>query len=484
MMHLDRQELRIGLSRATLPLSFEVRSPRGGGTSSSYRVGNISRNGLFVETDGSQQFENGEALHFAIRSGGERDSDLMHGVARVRWVRGQNLGPYRPQGMGVQVVELHEQADRRYIELMEKVLGSMTVGELMDAEPCQATGGEAVATVLARMRDKRSSYAVIVSQDGAPQGLLTGENLVSAALVPDFLQDSAGTHMTPDNPTISAELGFEEACRIMHLSGAFALMVTEEDQLVGVITSRHILRHWSELMHLRTERLQASSERAMNVLAHDLRTPIGLVHTTNQMLAQGQVSPEEYVRDGFADLVATSCDTMLNLIDETLDIGKVKRSNVRLNRAVTDIEELARHVVRSFQPTALIKRIELEFKTHGPLPRIKADAFRIEQVLSNLLSNAIKFTQDGGHVIIGTRSLHSKIAFWVSDNGPGLPPEQTDLLLLSDEEAEAKSHRGHGGLGLAIAKKLVEAHGGTLVLDTKLGLGTTVTVTLPISELQ
>jgi signal transduction histidine kinase len=151
-----------------------------------------------------------------------------------------------------------------------------------------------------------------------------------------------------------------------------------------------------------------------------------------------------------------------------------------------DVEALVRRVAESFQPAFRGKAVHLALQFPTPLPKIKADPLRLEQVLNNLISNALKFSSANAHVVVGARPVHSKVVIWVMDSGPGIPADQLDRLFREFGGVTNKPTGGEKsvGLGLAITKRLVEAHGGTITVESELGKGTTFTVHLPIEDLQ
>jgi signal transduction histidine kinase len=484
-MNLDRRELRVALDRAGQPMSFDIWQAERD-KKASFRIANISRSGMFLETQEAVDLERGESLHFALRLDSEGSAEGVRGVARVRWVRPKDQGPYKPRGLGIQVIEFHDNSEKRYLELLEQFVLRLKIGDLMDARPAQAAAETPMGEVLRILDEHRSGCVVAVSGDGVPIGMLVQADLPRIAMRRAFREEPLGMHMTPGPTLISVDQTLEEAYALMRAGVAEYLPVVEEDVLVGVLSTRDLFRYWAEFMELQAKRLAGNCERAMSVIAHDLRTPIGLIQTTNQMLSAGHIDAAEYVSSGFPDVVTQSCEMMLNLIDDILDLGKIKAGAVRLNCVSVELDELVKHTAVAFSTTAMIKRITIEVKSGGPLPRIKADPARLEQVLNNLVSNAVKFTPDGGHIVIGTRLMHSKVSFWVADNGPGIG--EAELGRLFEEYTPLSTHGTRGekgtGLGLAITRKLVEAHGGTIAVESRTGLGTTFTVTLPIGDLQ
>lgn len=481
----SQRELRIELDRSAPAICCDIlRSDKL--DKSAYRIANISRSGMFIETNEAIALERGESLQFALRIPGAIDSQTMRGTARVRWTRANHSHDFKSAGLGVQVVEFHDNSEKHYLELLESTVLKMQITDIMDKQPPQATVDTKMQDVLAIMVQHRKPYLVATSRDGMPVGMFNLSNLPRTILRDEFRNESLGLHMQPGPLILNVDQTLEHIYGQYHQDIDDYLPVVEEDELVGILATRQVIFYWGEYMELKAKRLNSNYDRAISVIAHDLRTPIGLIQTTNQMLSTDQISAAEYVQSGFPDVVTQSCEMMLNLIDDILDIGKIKAGGVRLNLLLVDIEDLIKSIAVAFSTTAMIKRIEIKVRNEGPLPRIKADPARLEQVLNNLVSNAIKFTQDGGTIEVGSRLKHSKIEFWVKDNGPGISEQSLGNLFEEYSNLENRGTRGEKstGLGLAITKKLVEAHSGKITVNSKKDLGTTFVVTLPISELQ
>lgn len=486
-MELDKRELRVALGRADAPVSFEVVG-EGRKAPARLRIANISRSGMFVESpeqlSGHLNVDEGASLHFALRFGASGDD--VTGVAKVRWVRPKDVGPYMPRGVGMQVIEFHENAERRYLDFLESCLVNLRVTDLMDASfvsvPAQATLGE----VLEAMQRKKAGCVVVVGGGGKPLGVFSGSDLVSVVTKSDFLGLAVETCMSRDLAMITADSPTEDAYRLMIQSTRHFFPVMEDGVVVGLLAARDLARYWSEYMELQTKRLARNHDRAVSVIAHDLRTPICQIQTSNQMLTSGVLSPQEYVASGLPEILDSSCELMMQLIDDILDVGRIRSGAVRLDCRSIDVEELLQKVVRAFGPAAQGKRIVLGTDVEAALPRIKADPMRLEQVLNNLVSNALKFTSEGGKVLIGARSHHSQVVVWVSDTGAGIPGHEIGALFNDYVRASTRPTRGERstGLGLAICKRLVEAHGGSIDVESELGVGSTFSISLPIGEIQ
>jgi signal transduction histidine kinase len=292
--------------------------------------------------------------------------------------------------------------------------------------------------------------------------------------------------MTTSPVVIGSEQSIEHAYVLLSNKTIGHLPVVDDGILVGVISNKNLLPYWAEFMDLQAKRLTRNYDRAMSTIAHDLRTPISIIQTTNALLTSGEIEPLEYIDSGFPDVLEGTCNTMMSLIDDLLDLNKIKAGAIRLDSRLVDMEELIEKVTRAFSAVAGSKKISIELDIPVTTPKIKADPLRLEQVLNNLISNALKFSVSGSRIVVGLKPHHSKIVFWVADNGPGIPASEVELLFDEFTTLSARATAGEKctGLGLAIVKKLVEAHGGNVRVDSTPMRGTTFTVMLPIGDIQ
>jgi PAS domain S-box-containing protein len=218
-------------------------------------------------------------------------------------------------------------------------------------------------------------------------------------------------------------------------------------------------------------------------MSHELRTPLNAVLGFSEMLVKRLAGPLRPKQAEYIDMIYRSGSHLHDIINDILDLAKVDAGKLDLNHA-DDVEPRA--IVNSC--VALVKeradegRLDLAINVDPALPPISADAKRLKQILLNLLSNAIKFTEPGGSVTVSVRQPGpATIAFEVRDTGVGMSPEEIDTALEPFGQVDAGANRRHEGtgLGLPLARRLVELHGGSLDIESRKGHGTTVTVTLP-----
>ena len=238
------------------------------------------------------------------------------------------------------------------------------------------------------------------------------------------------------------------------------------------------VRELGRAFNAMSARLQASEDERRRLLAdvsHELRTPLSVVQGNLEALVDGVRPADE------AHLLAILDETKVlsRLIDDLRTLSLAEAGALTLHREPTDLDALARETVASFEPSAAEAGVELAASTDGGLPLADIDPVRVREILANLLANALRYTPRGGRVRVETRpDDRGALAVTVSDTGAGIPPEA--LSRVFDRFYKSAESRG-AGLGLAIAKNLVEAHGGAIAVTSVVGQGTEIRFTVPVS---
>jgi len=252
------------------------------------------------------------------------------------------------------------------------------------------------------------------------------------------------------------------------------------------IRSRDELGRLSRAFNEMTARLRAARQMQVDFVAnvsHELRTPLTAVKGLVETLRDGAV--DDYrVRDRFLETIESETDRLIRLVNDLLLLSRADSEALNLQREPVDLAQLVRTTVDRFAPRAETHELVLRVETNPAAPLALVDPDRIEQVLLNLLDNAVKYSSPGSTVTIGVDGRQGQPArVQVRDEGIGIPAE--DLAHVGERfyRADKARSRGQGGsgLGLAIARALVEAHGGQLWLESQEGQGTTVAFTLPSS---
>ena len=249
--------------------------------------------------------------------------------------------------------------------------------------------------------------------------------------------------------------------------GDYSARVTEH----GPPSLRSVARAFNSM----AARLQAEDEQRRHLMAdiaHELRTPLAVM--------QGQL---EGLLDGIYDRTDERLTEVLNqtrllarLVEDLRTLAQADRGTLGLKKEPTDLVALANDAVASFTADARARQVAIDVVERGEVPSVDVDPVRIREVLSNLISNALRHSAAGSRVTVSVESRHDAVTITVRDAGAGIPPEM--LLRIFDRFYKGPASPG-SGLGLTIARNLVEAHGGHIQADSRVGEGATFTVTLP-----
>jgi signal transduction histidine kinase len=214
-------------------------------------------------------------------------------------------------------------------------------------------------------------------------------------------------------------------------------------------------------------------------MSHELRTPLNAIIGFSDVLLTGSYGTLNQKQQDYLQDVLTSGQHLLSLINDILDLSKVEAGRMELEIGTFSLRQALQSGVTIVRERASLHGIMLSLTCDEGLETIEGDARKIRQVIFNLLSNAVKFTPDGGNIEVRARALDGEARVSVRDTGLGIAPEeQVRLFEEFHQTASARGQEGTG-LGLSLAKKFVELHGGRIWVESALGKGSTFTFTLP-----
>jgi PAS domain S-box-containing protein len=216
-------------------------------------------------------------------------------------------------------------------------------------------------------------------------------------------------------------------------------------------------------------------DETLGIVSHDLRNPLTTIALSADLLRE--VPPEE--QGELIDSIRTSARRMQRLIQDLLDVARVEAGGLSVAPALIDPESLVREVCSQIEPLAEQKRQRVVCDLRAPLPQICADHDRLVQVLGNLVGNALKFTPERGAITIEAKLRDSQVHFVVRDSGPGIPEKDLRNVFTPYWQAKKTAHMG-AGLGLAIVRGIVAAHGGQVWAENAPGGGAMFTFTVPV----
>jgi signal transduction histidine kinase len=314
--------------------------------------------------------------------------------------------------------------------------------------------------------------------------------------------------------------GFSDLLGRTRIKSMAVVPVMHQGRVIGSISAHQTrrVRHWSEddidLLAAVATHVGATLENArliselreanrlkdqfLATLSHELRTPLTAITGWVELLSESKaLESDADLADGVS-AISASATSLTQLISDLLDLSRIQRGVLRLERQMLDLNQVAATAARNVRQAATARKLELRLELADDLPQTIADAQRVQQIFWNLLSNALKFTPPGGRVTLRTRLVDeglkqgeggeggSRIR-WVEteveDTGEGIPADFMPFIWDRFRQADSSATRRHGGLGigLSLVKELVEAHGGHVEAFSA-GRGARFTVRLPVIE--
>jgi len=301
---------------------------------------------------------------------------------------------------------------------------------------------------------------------------LVGSDAVAGRYYWEVIRDSAFTEMVRGAMATHADAGVEVEYAGLVLSCSASYLSAADETVVTL----HDITQIARAAELKREFVVSAS--------HELRTPLtaikGYVETMDDTLDE--------TNHRYLEVIKRHTDRLVNMVADLLTLSELEEKGTKLHLEPVDLPTLAASALRLFERTAQAKGLTLRLEPEPDLPRVEADAFKLEQVLINLLDNAVKYTDQGEITLslsAATRSLDPSVPrslfIEVSDTGIGIAPEHLPRIFERFYVVDKSRSRAMGGtgLGLAIVKHIVLLHRGDVAVESTPGAGTTVRVTLP-----
>jgi PAS domain S-box-containing protein len=265
-------------------------------------------------------------------------------------------------------------------------------------------------------------------------------------------------------------------------NGEFAGAIILVDDITERKRAKDELEKAHEELKVAYDELKTLDEMKSSIISnvsHELRTPITIVKGALELLSQ---EDDPKARE---ELISMAVDALIRqdrIVSNILEAAKMeKASDDNLSLEEVDVYNIVTLIIEEFRPIAMEKNIKIKVKVSKNLPPVVADFQRLGHVLRNLLANALKFTEKGGLVTVGANKKNNMVEICVSDTGIGIPRDKLKKIFdrFYQVESSGTRHYGGAGMGLAIAKGIVEAHGGSIHVESELGKGSKFCFTLP-----
>jgi two-component system cell cycle sensor histidine kinase PleC len=280
---------------------------------------------------------------------------------------------------------------------------------------------------------------------------------------------------------------------ISNLKKQEASLSRSERRLRAMVTELERTRGQAQELAAKYAEQKAKAERASQAksvflanMSHELRTPLNAINGFSEMIYRevyGSLGDERY--KGYAEDILGSGQHLLDMINDILDMAKIEAGKMHIDPKPIDASDAVDAAVRLIRRRAADKEVALHFDPDDDLPEINGDHRAIKQMTLNLIANAIKFTDPGGEISVDIVQENDWLVIRVADSGIGIP--EADLPRLGQPFEQSKPADGRGntggtGLGLALTKSFAEMHGGHLTIESKVGVGTTVSIFLPVPD--
>ncbi|HDG96973.1 MAG TPA: response regulator [Desulfobacterales bacterium] len=248
-----------------------------------------------------------------------------------------------------------------------------------------------------------------------------------------------------------------------------------DNEVVGTVTVLEDITAFKQLDQMKSDFL--------NMVAHELRSPLVSIRQQNSVLLEGLAGPLQEKQQEFLEKGVKKIDSLLELINDLLNIAKIEAGKAIQRQVPLDVGEVIEETVSFMEPTAKEKGISLRYERKELKP-ILADPKRMEEVFTNLITNAINYSPDGGEVVVSAQALGEYLEIRISDTGIGIPPEELPKIFDKFYRVKhPKTRQVMGtGLGLSIVKGIINAHRGTIDVESEPEKGTTFRILLPIFE--
>lgn len=339
----------------------------------------------------------------------------------------------------------------------------------------------------------KSGNVISSTQKSSANDWARAHGIADFALVPGLAQGELVCVLCVHNGRSAYEF-HASALRFLRALAGQAALVLRNQQLIAELRNNN-----AELAaaNRKLKELDRLKSQFLSLATHELRTPLSVILGYNSMLAeslQGRLTPEE---SETLEESAAACKRLIRLVNSMLDINQIESGKMQMSFAPADARQIVLAVERLFRQEAGERGITVHVHVPARLPRVLLDAERLQQVLINLVGNAMKFTAAGGQVRVSLRQVNragaeGALEFSVQDTGIGIATEDQKSIFDEFSQVRPRIHSGPSpqgrdkgfGLGLAIVRRIVQAHSGTLAVQSALGQGSTFLVTIPMRRAQ
>ncbi len=252
--------------------------------------------------------------------------------------------------------------------------------------------------------------------------------------------------------------------------------IFHEEKLWGALVQLTDVTRFHEMEKIKTD--------FVSIVSHEFRTPLTTIIVGVEMLKEGMLGDLTPRGKEVLEAIGSDCERLNRLIDNLMELSRIESGTIYVEAEPADVNDLVQEAVRPLKVQADKQGIELITDLPPKLPPVAADFNKSVWVLANLVGNAMRYTDPGGTITVRVRQRGKRHFFSVEDTGCGIPKEHQEKIFRKYVQVSGPGRKGAGGvgLGLAIAKDIVMAHGGEIWVDSEVGKGTTFTFTFPVYQ--
>jgi len=341
---------------------------------------------------------------------------------------------------------------------------------------------QAVANIA--VPDLGARCAIDLIQDGSPKRVVVAGGAADAPPVPDLHPSVLAGHATIYTAASRSQVGVPLACRdtvigaLTVVAHAGRVFEAKDLELLEDLAQRIALSVDNARLYEGARQALGSRDEFLSIAAHEIRGPLTSLHMAVQGLLRGTLS--KAAAETALDVMQREDRRLSQFVDELLDLGRIRTGQLHFHLEELDLGTIVRDAVSRVSGDLADVASGITVKTEGNLTG-EWDRFRLEQVLTNLITNAVKYGE-GKPIEISAARTDGRVRIIVADHGIGIEPAMQDKIFDPYQRAVAARHYGGLGLGLHIAKTIVEGLGGTIAVSSDPGTGSTFTVELPVSR--
>ncbi|MGH7600477.1 MAG: sensor histidine kinase, partial [bacterium] len=271
-------------------------------------------------------------------------------------------------------------------------------------------------------------------------------------------------------------LAWAQAGRTLYFRPRQTKITDERGQVHGVVTLLQDVTRFKKLDQMKSD--------FMATVSHEFRTPLTSLNMTIDILLQGLLGGVSAQQGELLATAKADCERLTKLVKELLNLSRLESGRYQMKKEPVNMQELVDDALKHLRVPFRLKEIAFETAIDSTLPDFPADREQLSWVITNLVSNALRYTPAGGKVTINAGRENGVIQVSVADSGRGIPPEALEAIFdkFVQVRQSTDSTPGSVGLGLAIAKEVVEAHGGRIWVTSEVGKGSTFVFTIPLAR--